>query len=129
MILETVDYILTAIGVWILIFLLHELMHIKSQGPKTEGTIRVHYPHSMTVGADKVWNSRLFWMGGGILSSIICFILFFLSQDIQFQYAFFTMGWIQLAYGLYEGWLGVKYRYWIYGGVGILCTLYWFMVI
>lgn len=129
MILEAIDYILTSLFIWVLIFLLHELMHIKSQGIKTQGRIRVHYPHRMTVTADNVKDWRLFSMGGGILSSIVCFIAFFLSQDIQFQYAFFTMGWIQFAYGLYEGWIGVKGRYWIYGIVGILATIYWFILI
>jgi hypothetical protein len=128
MILTAIDYILTAIVVWILIFLLHELMHIKSQGTKTEGKIWVCYPHSMCVAADVVHNSRLFRMGGGILSSIVCFIWFFISQDVQLQYALFTMGWIQFAYGIYEGWFGVKYRYWIYGIVGVLCTIYWFLL-
>ena len=92
------------------------------------GNINVN-KYGMTVGATHVYNSRLFRMGGGILSSIVCFLLFFLSQDIQFQYAFFTMGWIQFAYGIYEGWFGVSKRYWIYGIVGVLCTLFWFGVI
>ena len=92
------------------------------------GTIWVH-KKGMTVSPDHVHNSILCSMGGGILSSIICFIAFFLMQDVQMKYALFTMGWIQFAYGLYEGWIGVKGRYWIYGTVGILCTLFWFLVI
>jgi len=127
MILTTIDYILTSALVWILIFLLHELMHIKSQGLFMTGTIWVH-KLGMTVCADTIHNSRLHSLGGGILSSIVCFIACFLSQDIQFKYAFFTMGWIQFAYGLYEGYIGVKYRYLIYIGVGILCTMFWFFM-
>jgi len=128
MIIEITDYIITSALVWILIFLLHELCHIKSQGLLMTGTIWVH-KLGMTVKADHIHNQRLHSMGGGVLSSIVCFIAYFLSQDIQFQYAFFTMGWIQLIYGLYEGWRGVKYRYLIYLLIGIICTIYWFKVI
>jgi len=128
MILTTIDYILTAIAVWAFAFLFHELMHPKSQGIFNTGEIHVH-PVGLTVSSDNIWNQRLCRMGGGILTSILCFILFFCSQDIQFQYAFFTMGWIQFAYGLYEGWIGCSGRYWVYGIVGLVCTLFWFGVI
>ena len=82
----------------------------------------------MRAVANRIYDYTLFDMGGGILSSSICFILFFLSQDIQFQYAFFTMGWIQLFYGLYEGFIGTKYRFYIYAIVGIICTIFWFVI-
>ena len=127
MIFTILDYIGTGIAIWVLIFLLHELMHIRSQGLTMTGKIWVK-EWGMVVSADHVYNRRLFGMGGGILSSIVCFLLYFLSQDVQWQWGFFTMGWIQFAYGLYEGWVGVKHRYVIYGVVGIICTIYWLVM-
>lgn len=127
MILTFIDYAVTSAAIWILIFLFHELMHIKSQGIRMTGKILINYPHGMMAIPKKIKEEKLFYMSGGILSSLACFILFFMSQDIQFQYAFFVMGWIQLLYGICEGWFVVKFRYILYLIVGILASIYWFM--
>jgi len=127
MIFELLDYIGTFLLVFVTIFLWHELMHIKSQGILMTGTIWVH-KLGMTVSADTIHNERLHKLGGGILSSIVSFLAYFLSSDPQFQFSFFTLGWVNLCYGLYEGYSGVKYRYYIYAITILLCSIYWLLI-
>ena len=127
MILNTLANIGIFSIVFVCSFLLHELMHIKSQGIKTEGTIRVHYPHSMTVGAKTRPYPEWFGYGGGILTAFIMFICVFLSDGF-WQWSFLTLGWVQLCYGIYEGAVGIKYRYYIYGTIIVIMLLIWILL-
>jgi hypothetical protein len=125
--IELINNILVFIFVFVSSFLIHELMHIKSQGLLMGGTIRVT-KYGMYVTADKVNNKELFFYGGGILTSIIMFILVFLSNN-WWRWSFLTMGILQLFYGMYEGYTKgkVKYRGFIYIFVIIFMFIIYYM--
>ena len=109
--------------VWVSSFLIHELMHIKGQGLKVIGKIYVNI-FGMTVTANHTISDKWFSLSGGILTSIIMFLCVFLSEGF-WQWSFLTLGWIQLTYGIYEGYCGIKYRYYIYIGVIIFMMIIW----
>jgi len=121
--IELITYPLIFVFVWFTMFLIHELMHIKSQGITMGGKIWVE-GWSFTCTADTVKDDLLFKLGGGILTSIICFILVFLSC-CWWQWCFLTLGWVQFLYGLYEGFIGVKYRYLIYILIVTVMVIIW----
>ncbi len=112
------------IFIFITIFLWHELMHIKSQGLKATGTIFVH-KFGFTCITDNTWNNELRRLAGGLFSSLVSFIMFFATTDIEFRFSFFVVGWINLCYGIAE-WKGqVTKSYTIYFISGFLSILYW----
>lgn len=129
-----IKYILFSILGWITILLWHEFMHIKSQGIKATGNINVE-KYGFTCGADVVKWSDIHSYSGGIYTSILCFIVFFLINDITAKFVLFSLGWVNLLYGLYEGgiysWINkriphtYRWRYSIYGVTGVLCIIYW----
>jgi len=118
-------YPLIFIYVYITSFLIHELMHIKSQGILSEGKITITST-GMLAYCNYIKNAKLFYYGGGILSSIIMFILVFLTMD-WWQWCYLTMGFLQLSYGMYEGYTmcDVGYRYYIYVIVIIIMLIIW----
>jgi len=113
---------------WITSFLVHELMHIKSQGINVEGTIWVHNPFSMTVGAKEMPRPNLFWFAGGIYSGTI-FIIFALMLSYYNAWGLYvpmgTFGVINLFYGFWEGIKGPEGRYKIYGATTLLMIIFW----
>ena len=125
MILNTLANIGIFMMVYVCSFLLHELMHIASQG-HLKGRIRVN-GLGMTVGADTCPYPKWFRYGGGILTAFIMFICVFLSDGF-WQWSFLTLGWVQLCYGIYEGAVGSKYRYYIYGTIIVIMLLIWILL-
>jgi hypothetical protein len=97
------------------IFLMHELFHIKSQGLLTTGKIFIHTLW-LDCSPDKINNMELLWYGGGVLTSIYLFLAAILINGNPFTWAFLTLGWTQLIYGILEGYYhGIgKWRYLIY---------------
>jgi hypothetical protein len=104
-------------------FLIHELMHIKSQGVLSTGRIRVN-EYGMTCTTDNVVNNVILKYSGGVYTSIVMFICAVLSSGF-WQDSFILMGWMQLLYGIYEGYSEGKvgWRYLIYVGVFIVWLL------
>lgn len=119
--------------VWIVINLLHEVFHIKHNGFLRTGDIQVG-ELGFTCIADKWSDSDLYGLSGGVFSAIVCFILFFITSDIEFGFCFFLTGWVELVYGIFEwscdytGW-DINYRFGIYLAVGTVCILYWWWLI
>jgi len=122
-----ISEILLFLYVWISSFLIHEIMHIKGQGIFMTGTIDV-WKYGMTVSPDVVEYPVWMYYSGGILSSLIMFILAYLTTG-WLCWCFLTLGWVQLIYGIYEGYnMGnVKYRYIIYVTVILIMVVLWYM--
>jgi hypothetical protein len=123
-----IDIIYIWFSVFIYSFLFHELMHIKGQSIKSEGTILVK-KLGMTVGVKKLLYPKWFYYSGGILAGLHMWILALFSIG-TWRDAFFVMGLIQLIYGMYEGISegDVKYRYQLYVtifiiGIVIICVI------
>jgi hypothetical protein len=98
-------------------------MHIKSQGVKARGKIFVN-EYGMTCCPYLYKDETLCSFAGGIYTSIIMFIMAFCSVGF-WQWSFLTMGYVHLFYGLYEGFVGVKYRYLIYITVIVIMLIIW----
>lgn len=114
------------IFVWVTSFLLHEMMHIKSQGPN--GNIDV-WKYGMTCTVEKMTRPQLFYYAGGIFTSPIMFICALLSAG-WWSWSFLTLGLVQLFYGIYEGYNhgNVSKRYYIYGSVVIVMLILWIIL-
>jgi hypothetical protein len=107
--------------------LLHELMHIKGQGFLATGKINVGI-YGFTTNVDVIKNREWLYYSGGILSSIILFIILCLVMNTVFIFGLLICGWIQLIYGLYEGHyqgLVTCFRYIIYIGVFLFWLIIW----
>jgi len=100
-------------------------MHIKSQGITSEGEITITST-GMLAYCNHIKDLSLFYYSGGVLSSIIMFILVFLTTD-WWQWCYLTMGFLQLSYGMYEGYTecNVGYRYYIYVIIIIIMLIIW----
>jgi len=113
---ELLGYII----LFIPMFLVHELCHIKACGIKAEGTIFVGV-FDLCCKTEPCGN--ISWYGGGILSSIYMFVVVLIMPYNIFTFAFITLGWTNLIYGIFEGYyhgIGIK-RYIIY----ILTAIIW----
>ncbi len=115
---------------WAVTFLIHELMHIKSQGIHAEGTINVHYPHSMTATVKNITRPRLFWFAGGIYSGIIHLLIsgmlfYYDAWGMYIPISIFAM--MNLCYGFWEGFKGPLGRYKIYAISGIGTLIFWIL--
>lgn len=108
-------------------------MHIKSNGIPSTGEIYVEKFGFQCISF-YVWDNDLYSLSGGVFSAIVCFILMFITTDIELVFSFFTVGWIQLVYGIFE-WscdytgFDINYRYGIYLTVFLVCVLYWWWLI
>ena len=110
-------------------FVIHEWGHIKSQGPLMSGTIRVE-KYTMTATADIVYNTYLFFLGGGLISGIIFMLLGFgaaLYGVWGYYVPFFTTGVIQLVYGFWEAEVGAKNRYYVYASTLLVMICFWYI--
>ena len=89
---------------WINSFLLHEWMHIKSQGFTMTGHITVGR-FGMTCSPDITYNAGLKRLAGGLYSGV-CYIItsiFAFYYDAWALYVPFSMfGMINIGYGLWE---------------------------
>jgi len=113
---------------WVNCFLLHELMHIKSQGLLMKGTIRVS-KFGMTCVSDEVKNEKIYAYSGGIYSGIIYLIMsaFLFIYGIWEMYVpFSTVGVINVSYGVLEGMGYVSKRFILYVVVFIIMIILWF---
>jgi hypothetical protein len=99
-------------------------MHIKGQGFFSTGKIYVGQWWGETVGADKIISAEWFKLCGGLLTSLVMFTMVFMTEN-WIQWCFLTLGYIQLVYGIYEDFYGVKYRYAIYISITIVMLLIW----
>lgn len=118
--------------VWYMTFIFHELMHIKSQGIWMKGTIWID-KLGFTCMPDKYIDDGVCTLSGGVLTSIVSFLLVFLSVK-ELQFSFFTLGWVQLTYGIYEYLCKIKNydlkkRFYLYGIVTVICLLFWILTI
>ena len=107
-------------------FLLHEYFHIKGQGLFATGTIAVN-KIGFTASCNNTWNNTLFFMSGGVLSSIVLFTMCFFIKNPTLLFCFWSNAWLQLGYGCYEGYKmsHVGNRYYIYALIILLTTLIW----
>ena len=48
------------------------------------------------------YNIRLKCLAGGAYTSLLCFFLVFLVNDLFLRWCFISLGWVQLVYGFYE---------------------------
>ena len=132
-----IDYIiliLVSLFCWIESFLLHEYMHIKSQGILMTGTIDVKQ-FGFTCSPEFIKNRKWLYYAGGILSGIVYLIMgvcLWYYGIWSFYVPFITFGIINLSYGIWEGWKGPTGRYKVYIatiGVMVVFWLLYFMVI
>jgi len=107
-------------------FLLHEYFHIKHAGFKATGTIYVGET-GFTASCNDVWNNTLFFMSGGVLSSIVLFAMCFFITNPTLLFCFWSNAWLQLIYGIYEGinMSNVKDRWYVYAAVILITSLIW----
>jgi len=87
---------------WVLGFLLHELMHVLSQG--RTGVIYIE-GLSMRATAEHYWNIRFFYLAGGLLSGlvfIVAGVLVFFLPTLYVVWCFFTVGVVNIIYGFFE---------------------------
>jgi hypothetical protein len=83
-----------------------------------------------------VYNKNLISFAGGVYTSPVMFLLMLMSTG-AWQFAWFTLGWVQLAYGIFEGFyshkLSCKYfkycRYSLYIITVIVCILAWWLIL
>jgi hypothetical protein len=113
------------IFVWVSSFLIHELMHIAGQG-HLKGKIYVN-GLGMKVIADPLIYPKWFHYSGGILTSIVMFIMVTLSYG-WWAWCFLTLGWVQLCYGLYEGYIGTDKRFLIYFVIVVIMLSIWVLI-
>ena len=129
--LEFIQNMVILIFLYVTSFLLHELFHVKSQGLKSTGTIYVD-KLGMTASSNHIHDYELFKMSGGILTSIIFFLMVFVTDNFM-QWGFLTFGFLHFCYGLFEWkYLGIlppqKYkarRYSIYVWVILIMIVIW----
>ena len=121
------DKISIFLFVWITSFLIHEVMHIKSQGLKSTGIIGVHQ-YGFTASVNHMENSEVFYYAGGVYTSIIMSLCALLSIG-WWSWCFITLAWVQLCYGIYEGYNygDVDYRYIIYIVIPLIMLIFWFI--
>lgn len=118
---------------WVCFNLFHELMHIKNQGLLKKGVIWVE-PLGFKCSTDDVNNEDIYSLSGGIYTGIISFILLFITSDIELMFCFFTIGWVETVYGIYE-WIADKYgisidyRYGLYLFTGFICICFWWWLL
>ena len=126
MFIELILFIL----LFIPIFLMHEFFHIKGDSLTNTGRIYVE-KYGFHTALDKIRHSTWMYYSGGILTSIYLFIILALSWKCVFSFALLANGGIQLAYGLYEGFIQghvTKFRYLIYISVFIITALIWYFI-
>jgi len=129
-------YILIFLFVWFTSFLWHELMHCFEawrQG-STAQYIRPKFNqlHMYMYYDGQVYNKNLISFAGGVYTSPVMFLLMLMSTGV-WQFAWFTLGWVQLAYGIFEGFYSHKMpsdvyrvaRYWLYFWVVLGCIVFW----
>jgi len=116
---------------WLTSFLVHEFMHIKSQGILMGGTIYVN-EFGMTVDADEIYNLDLFYLSGGLYSGIIFMLLgiiLFYYNAVALYIPSFTFGFINLTYGFWEFIHGAEGRWKIYLTSTIISIIFWLVCI
>ncbi len=111
------------IALFVPMFLMHELAHIKACGLKHGGEIHI--------GAFDLWATGgncgdISWYGGGVLSSIYMFLCSMFPIN-SFTFGFFTLAWTNLIYGILEGYYhGIgKLRYVVYFLILVVMLLIW----
>ena len=130
--IEIITYPLIFIFVWFTMCgLWHELMHALECKRQHCTDILIHIRFtlipSMYYTHTGGYNDTLKYLSGGIYTSILSFIMVFLTTGF-WQWCFLTIGFVQFFYGLYEGFYGVKYRYLIYIAVIIVMMLIWILL-
>jgi hypothetical protein len=130
--IEYITWPLIYIILFIVFMLVHELMHIKGWGIKSTGKIYVDET-TFTASCDNSIEKYYGWgyLNGGLLTSILCYLLAIMIPDFFMRGAFLTIGTVQLVYGIYE-WLTPKNKVWqrylIYIGVSLITFLiYWIL--
>jgi hypothetical protein len=104
-------------------FLMHELAHIKSCGLRAGGLI--HVDNFMLYVDTEFDKYNLSWYGGGVFSSIYMFLATILLPVNPFTFGFITLGWTNLIYGILEGYYhGInKWRYLVYATILLTCVV------
>jgi hypothetical protein len=94
------------IVIWILVFLLHEVMHCFDawcQG-SDEACIIINL-RKLSMYASFNWELEYdeddLYLSGGLYTSLVCFLLVFVSGGWM-GYYFFMLGWLQFCYGFFE---------------------------
>jgi len=124
--LEYLFFPLVFVFVWYTIFLWHEVCHIMATGI-LRGTI---YVDGLGLSCIPSFPDRynVVKLCGGLGASLVSFLLMFMSTMVIWQFSFFTLGWVQLVYGCYEGFVKVNVRsirYGLYVLVVLFCLVFW----
>ena len=102
---------------WLASFMIHEWMHIKSQGLFMTGIINVG-KCGMTCAADTILDKGWYYFSGGLLSGIL-HLLIGLPLWYYGVWALYipiiTFAVINLAYSFYEWKIGTENRFRVYG--------------
>jgi len=106
--------------------LLHELMHIKSCGLFSSGSIHVD---NFGLYADTEFDKfGICWYAGGVFTAIILFLTKIFTGNTPFSFALVSCGWLQLIYGILEGhfhFLSKHMRYILYITILLFMGLIW----
>ena len=129
--IEVIDIIILIFMIpfsWITSFLMHELMHIKSQGLRMTGTIRI-YEKYLTCNADTVRTIEyIYFASGGLYSGIIFIwvgVLAVLYNAWGFYVPLISFGILNMVYGFWEGFKKINTRYYMYVITIIILIIFW----
>lgn len=137
-----ISQLLIFLFVWFSIFFIHELMHCLEawrQGAEHVGIYPEFSPvptmYMQYIG-DYIPNPVMVHFAGGVYTSIICFFFAFFTSGI-YQFCFLTLGWVQLCYGIFEGFfigrlsnrMYTIVRYSLYVSVVLVCIWLFYPVV
>jgi len=121
---------------WFTSFLWHELGHIKCEHLSDTGDIQV-FDLSMQAYRNNATNDAWFYYAGGILSGLLHIIIGLLCTDLVFKFGFLTVGFVNLAYGFFEGHFLPKWgdtrrykigRYAVYLSIVVIALIIWWVI-
>ena len=137
--INILTFILIFFFVWFTSFLWHELMHCFEawrQGSQKQFIVPVFDRFHMYMSYDGlVYDKNLISFAGGVYTSFVMFLLMLLSSGF-WQFAWFTLGWVQLVYGVFEGFYNHRMpvkdfnmcKYWLYIWTVIGCIVFWLVM-
>ena len=123
----SVNELLVFVYLFVSTWLLHEFFHIKSHGIRRTGDIYVN-EFGLTASPYEAVRSMLwFKLAGGLLASVVSFVVLLLSSPSVFSFGLLVMGWMQLVYGVYEG-FARENRELVRHGIYLVVFVFWLTV-
>jgi hypothetical protein len=102
--MEIVKMIVEYAGLFLFSVVLHEIMHIKSQGLFASGCISIN-GWRFTCGVNDIKNMGIHLIAGGLYTGVIYILASFLFSEFT-KYSLIAIGTQQTIYGIFE------WKYW-----------------